>query len=166
MIPTSIVRSISARWIKGAVPVMTWKTMRGCRRVSRLITASTGPEAIASGHPIRNSPAVGSARNSTSFTPWRSSSKTATPRRMMASPYCVGATPQALRSSRRTLSVCSRSAIERETAGCEVPSRCAALAMLPASTTDMSTRTSCSFRRRSMRSIGPMALPYISLDIA
>jgi hypothetical protein len=37
-----------------------------------------------------------------------------------------------------------------------VPRRCAAFAMLPASTTDMSTRTSCSFRRRSMRSIGPM----------
>src|SRR5262249_9277845 len=51
MIPTSIVRSISARWIKGAVPVMMWKTIRGCRRVSRLITASTGPEPSASAHP-------------------------------------------------------------------------------------------------------------------
>src|ERR1700745_2810632 len=43
--------------------------MRGCRRVSRLTTARTGPAAIASGHPMRSSPAVGSARNSMSLTP-------------------------------------------------------------------------------------------------
>jgi len=36
--------------------------------------------------PIRNSPAVGSARNSMSLTPCRSSSKTATPRLMSARP--------------------------------------------------------------------------------
>jgi len=38
--------------------------------------------------------------------------------------------------------------MERETAGWDVPRRSAAFAMLPASTTDMSTRISCSLRRR------------------
>src|SRR5215510_9933292 len=108
--------------------------------------------AMASVAPIRSSPDVGSARNSMSLTPCRSSSNTATPRLISARPYVVASTPRGLRSSRRTPSACSSSAIDRDKAGCTVPICAAALLMLPACTTDIRTRMSCSLRRRSMRS--------------
>src|SRR5262245_63493 len=101
-----------------------------------------------------------------SFTPCLISSKTATPRLIIARPKGVGSTPRRLRSSRRTPSVCSRSEIDRETAGWDVPSRSAALCMLPACTTDSRTRTSWSLRRRSTRSILSMTSPLISILIS
>ena len=54
---------------------------------------------------------------------------------------------------------CSRSAIALEMAGWDVCRRSAALCMLPASTTAMSTRTSYSLRRRSMPSMSSIGRP-------
>src|SRR5689334_13183449 len=75
----------------------------------------------------------------------------ATPRFISARPYNVGSTPNAPRSSRRTPNACSRSAIDREIAGCEVASSFAALPMLPASITDTRIRRSRRLTRRSSR---------------
>ena len=87
-----------------------------------------------------------------SLRPCFSSSNTTKPRLIRARPYGVGRTPRGPRSRSRTPKEDSRSVIALETAGCEVARRSAALAMLPCWTTDMSTRKSCSLRRRSMRS--------------
>src|SRR5882672_9373282 len=66
--------------------------MRGCFRNSRSITTWTIPAASASGHPIRSSPAVGSARKPISLMPWFNSLKTAIPHLIRARPYGVGST--------------------------------------------------------------------------
>src|SRR5215813_12899655 len=106
--------------------------------------------------PIRASPAVGSARNSMSFTPCRNSSKAAWLRLSMARPYSVSSIPRGFRSRSCTPRVCSSSLIERETTGWDTASSLAAFAMLPDCATASRTCRSLSLIRRPIRSFQRM----------
>src|SRR5262249_18367989 len=72
-------------------------------------------------------------------------------RRSNTSAYIVGVMPLALRSSRGTRRICSRFAMASETAGCDMASRRAPFAMLPASTTVDRMKRSRIRRRRPSR---------------
>src|SRR5262249_31749315 len=126
------------------------KTMRGYRRATRSIRAGSRPVARFSSHPMRSSPAVGSDKNSSSLTLVLRSSKIATLRFSNARPCSVGSTPCGPRSSRRTPTTCSRSAIAFETTGCEMARCSAAFAMLPHCATARRTLSCRSLRRRLM----------------
>src|SRR5262245_13997641 len=128
----STFRSVSSRYSVSAYAVTRRNTTRGYRLESRSTTAETKVAARNGLHPTRTSPTEGSARDAMFFTVWRRSSNTTVPPPSKARPYSVGVTPCRLRSSRWTPRACSRSAIEREMAGCPVFRSAAALLMLPA----------------------------------
>ena len=109
------------------------------------------PADIDSEQPMRTSPTVGSAKNSISLTPSRSSSKATRPRCKIAVAYIVGSTPRGLRSNNRTLSACSSPATDCDTADCVRPRWPAALAMLPCWTTANRICRSRSVTRRPIR---------------
>ena len=108
-------------------------------------------------------PSRGSARNSMFFTAWRRSSNTAAPPSSKARPYSVGSTPWRLRSSRRTPSACSSSAIDLEMCGWVVfrsRGRLPHAAGLHDGHQDVQV---CSFIRRPMRSLNCMTSPITGM---
>ena len=126
---------------------------RGYWRENVAKTFVSNPDANASGHPTRISPAVGSARSSISLAPRFSSSNASLPRLSSARPQAVVSTPWGVRSSRRTPIECSMLAMAFDTEGCERASRLAALPMLPISATVMKMCRSCNLMGRPIRSV-------------
>src|SRR4029078_8337227 len=103
-------------------------------------------------------------RNSIFLTAWRRSSNAAAPPSSKARPYLVGSTPRGGRSTRRTPTMCSNSAIDLEMADCPVFRSAAALFMLPACTTAIRTWRCCSFIGWPIRSLTCIAsLPITTL---